>query len=150
MKYFKFLLINIIVFGVLFFSLSLLFPNTINTNKAITILAGKEKVYNTIKSIQHWKQWNAFDKNGSVAIALQSSSNDTIATVWKHQDGQVLYSVHNLVAISDDSTVVNWSLQEKIKWYQPLKKFAALFTNKKTGYAIEISLDNLKKQIETP
>jgi hypothetical protein len=150
MKYIKFILLNVIVFGVFFFLLSLLFPNTINSNKTITVLANKEKIYHTILSLKDWSQWNEFDKIDGITITLKFANKDTIATVWRQKNGSTLLSIHNIITASNDSTIINWQLQEKMKWYQPLKKFAALFTDKRINYAMEISLATLKKQIEVP
>lgn len=149
MKYLKFFLINIIVFGIFFFAISLLFPGTINNSKSITVLANKEKVYQMIKSLSDWKTWNEFSKTNRIEVVLNFASPDSISTTWKKKNGDTLLSSLNLITIGEDSTAVNWVLQKKIKWYQPFNKFATMLTDKEMSRGMEMSLDNLKTLIET-
>ena len=48
MKYVKFLVLNIIVFGVLFTLISLLFPSVIQTSKTINIGGGENKILSSL------------------------------------------------------------------------------------------------------
>ncbi|MBK7885228.1 MAG: hypothetical protein IPJ81_16650 [Chitinophagaceae bacterium] len=121
MKYLKFIGLNIIVFCSLFFFLSLLFPGTISNVKSINIVAGQAKVYHNLQSVNNWKSWSAFNTTDTANIKILLSNKDTIATVWEHNNGTTFLSYHTLTNIDKNSTAINWVIQEKIKWYHPVK-----------------------------
>jgi len=148
MKHFKFLLINIVAFSLLFFLFSLLFPSQVVTSKTVSINAAKEKVKQKILASTDWKDWNT-------AVKDVSAERDN----WEHMD-TMNFSVENnnylqlhaqfiFYTEQDNATLLNWVLIEKLPWYKPWKKFSAMILNKHVAAIMDTSLNNLKVQIET-
>ncbi len=148
MRYIKFIAINIIVFVTFLFLLSLLFPGKVNTQRVKTIKAKKEDVFNTIQTIDSWHQWNELLKNKDISLSLLNTKTDSIA-VAIHQKNRRTFLSTFYITSTNDSSIVYWNMTENIKWYEPHKKFAAIFASKKLGPLMEVSLDNLKNQLES-
>ena len=147
MKHFKFLLINIVAFSLLFFLISLLFPGQVVTSKTIAVNAIKEKVKEKVLDIQSWKDWTQFIK-----------VNDVERQHWNTMD-TMLFSVENnnhsnfttqfiFYTQSPNSTLLNWALIEKLPWYKPWKKFSAMVSGKQVAIVMDSALNNFKTQIE--
>lgn len=149
MKYIKFLIINIIAFSIFFLLFSLLFPSVVHTSKTINIGADEKKIAENIRNTDTWKRWNEFVRSDSVRVNLMNNSTDTIITELVNNKGQKRRAIFIIINDHSDSTIVNWNLEERIRWYEPWKKFAAVLSESKYGYAMEISLGRLKKQMET-
>ena len=77
MKYFKFLLINIVAFSTLFFLFSLLFPGQVVTSKTVSLTVEKEKLVEKLNDTSDWKQWNRFI-NGNAVQNNAGNNNDTL------------------------------------------------------------------------
>jgi hypothetical protein len=147
MKYFKFLLINIIAFSSLFFLFSLLFPSQVVTSKAVSISSTKEKVKEKILATKDWKSWNQFFKVADVEKQNRDDMDTMIFSV-ENLNHKLLGAEFIFYKEETNSVLVNWSLTQKLPWYQPWKKFAAMVSNKQVAAAMETSLNNLKEQAE--
>ncbi|MBP6024121.1 hypothetical protein [Ferruginibacter sp.] len=147
MKYVKFLVLNIIVFGVLFTLISLLFPSVIQTSKTINIGGGENKILNKLSDVTSWKKWNMFSQTDSLTNATVMADSTMIVTKWEFNRGRKLQCEIAVYKSTTDSIPVSFTITEKLKWY-PWEKFRALVSDKAMSNAVELSLDNLKKQIE--
>lgn len=149
MKYLKFFLINVVVFGVFFFLLSLLFPSTVHTSKAINIAAEKKQILQKLNDTSGWKTWNEFIKGNDVKAEWVKNQGDSIVfTNFTNSAGKKMEAVFGIVNSESDSTALNFQLVQRIKWYKPWEKFATLLSEKKFGLPMEMSLANFKKEIE--
>ena len=147
MKYIKFLVLNIIVFGVLFTLISLLFPSVIQTSKTINIGGGENKILNKLSDVTSWKKWNMFSQTDSSTNTTVVADSTTVVTKWEYNRGRKLHCEIAIYRSTTDSIPVSFTITEKLKWY-PWEKFRALVSDKAMSNAVELSLDNLKKQIE--
>lgn len=147
MKYVKFLVLNIIVFGVLFTLISLLFPSVIQTSKTINIGGGENKILSNLSDATSWKKWNMFSQTDSLTNATVMADSTMVVTKWEYNRGRKLQCEIAVYKSTTDSIPVSFIITEKLKWY-PWEKFRALVSDKAMSNAVELSLDNLKKQIE--
>lgn len=147
MRYIKFALLNIIVFGTLITGISLLFPSVIHTSKTINVASPQNNIVTKVNSIHTWKDWNSFSKLGSVPDLTFSTNADAVSTAWEFNEGRNMQCEILVYHASGDSTPVSFLVTEKLKWY-PWEKFRAMASDKAVGNAIEVSLDKLKKQLE--
>lgn len=147
MKYVKFLVLNIIVFGVLFTLISLLFPSVIQTSKTINIGGGENKILSSLFDATSWKKWNMFSQTDSLTNAIVITDSSMVVTKWEYNRGRKLQCEIAVYKSTTDSIPVSFTITEKLKWY-PWEKFRALVSDKAMSNAVELSLDNLKKQIE--
>ena len=150
MKYLKFALINLVVFGFLFFALSLLFPSRVVTSKTIAILAKPNQVAQVIKQTSLWKTWNLMAKDNQTTAQVKNISGDSMLAVSLIRDGRELENHFNIQLLPGDSCLVNYSLLQQLPWYKPWVKMAALFTEGKYNQPVDQSLTNLKLYIEHP
>ncbi len=147
MRYFKFLLINIIAFSSLFFLFSLLFPSQVVTAKAVSITGNKQIIKEKLSNTGDWKNWNAFIKENLVEKGAAASS-DTLYFSFESNGHTINNTQFIIFEEQTASVLVNWTLSEKLPWYQPWKKFSAMVSNKQVAGAMEASLNNFKVQIE--
>ena len=70
-----------------------------------------------------------------------------VVTKWEYNRGRKLQCEIAVYKSTTDSIPVSFTITEKLKWY-PWEKFRALVADKAMSNAVELSLDNLKKQIE--
>ncbi len=148
MKYLKFFLINVLVFAIFFFLLSLLFPAEVNTSKTINIAASPAAIVTKLSDTAKWKSWNEFLKNDVVHGNIVSNQGDSLIFANLTQQSQQLEMVYGIVPTLTDSTILNCKIVQRIKWYQPWKKFATLLSESKFGYPMELSLRNFKTGLE--
>jgi hypothetical protein len=147
MKYIKFLMLNVIVFGTLFTLISLLFPSVIQTTKTINIGGGQTKIAAKLANVAGWGSWNNFVVTDIAVKPITTTDSMAVTTQWKFNKGRNLNCQIAVYAAAADSIPVSFTVTEKLQWY-PWKKFSALVSDKAMGNAIEVSLQNLKKQIE--
>jgi hypothetical protein len=143
MKYIKFLLINVIVFGGLLTLISFLFPSEINTSKTININGSTNKILLAIENIKD-SSWTMFSPADTI---LTISDHGNTLKQWNFSRNKKITCKLLVYKNDGDSTPVNFTVIEKLKWY-PWEKFGALVAGKNISNAIEASLNRLKKQIE--
>ena len=146
MKYFKFILINVIAFGMLFFLFSLLFPSQVVTSATVSVAAAKNVVKKKINNTSDWPIWNALAKNGIINNNTRPGS-DTMLYIIENNNRKV---EANFIIYQEqtNSVLVNWAVVEKLPWYKPWKKFRAMILSKNMAAVMDTSLNNLKTQIE--
>ena len=146
MKYFKFILINVIAFGMLFFLFSLLFPSQVVTSATVSVAATKNVVTKKINNTSDWPIWNALAKNGIINNNTRPGS-DTMLYIIENNNRKV---EANFIIYQEqtNSVLVNWAVVEKLPWYKPWKKFRAMILSKNMAAVMDTSLNNLKTQIE--
>ena len=146
MKYFKFILINVIAFGMLFFLFSLLFPSQVVTSATVSVAAAKNVVTKKINNTSDWPIWNALAKNGIINNNTRPGS-DTMLYIIENNNRKV---EANFIIYQEqtNSVLVNWAVVEKLPWYKPWKKFSAMILSKNMAAVMDTSLNKLKTQLE--
>lgn len=147
MKYFKFLLINIIAFSALFFLISLLFPGQLATSKSISLAADKEKVFSKLNNTAAWKDWNGFVA-GSAVSSTNTSKGDSLSFSFENRNHDLLRTQFNIYQEQTNSVLLSWVLIEKLPWYKPWKKFSAMVLSKEVAAVMDSSLNSFKMQVE--
>ena len=112
MKYFKFILINVIAFGMLFFLFSLLFPSQVVTSATVSVAATKNVVTKKINNTSDWPIWNALAKNGIINNNTRPGS-DTMLYIIENNNRKV---EANFIIYQEqtNSVLVNWAVVEKL------------------------------------
>jgi hypothetical protein len=139
MKYIKFALLNIIVFGGLLFLISLLFPSSVGVSKSISINSDRTKVANTIVAFENWNVYSATNNN----FIVKTDS------VLKVEHNSSYGNLQSLFVLEGENTVnVSWALQQQLKWYNPIQKFSAMVKEKTWIAGMDSSLYKLKQICE--
>ena len=146
MKHFKFLLINIVAFSLLFFLFSLLFPSQVVTSKTVSINKSKGAVIEKLNNTAGWKTWNRFVNEGTVKNNTLNISDTLLFS--SHTSNSEMISNFIIYAEPTNSVLVNWAVVQKLPWYKPWKKFSAMILSKNVAAVMDTSLTNLKMQIE--
>ena len=147
MKHFKFLMINIVAFGSLFFLISLLFPGQVVTAKTVSITGSKEKVLSKLNDTGHWKEWNGFI-SGNKVNANGNNNSDTLSFSFENNNYDLFQTHFNIHEEQTNTVLLNWALVETLPWYKPWRKFSAMVLNKEIAAAMDSSLNNFKTQVE--
>jgi len=164
MRHIKLLLISIVVFIIILFGMSLLFPSNVVISRAVDISANANDVYKKLDNCVVWKSWVTqlndaslqnitatkihSDKLDVTIIAVQS---DKIISQWRVINGNLQESTMRIISSTSmpNAVTVQWQFEEHINWYQPWEKFASLVGDQILGTMMENNLNNLKKQVET-
>jgi|GEM_PF-1616613 len=164
MRHIKLLLISIVVFIIILFGMSLLFPSNVVISRAVDISANANDVYKKLDNCVVWKSWVTqlndaslqnitatkihSDKLDVTIIAVQS---DKIISQWRVINGNLQESTMRIISSTSmpNAVTVQWQFEEHIYWYQPWEKFASLVGDQILGTMMENNLNNLKKQVET-
>lgn len=147
MKHFKFLLINIVAFFLLFFLFSLLFPGQVVTSKTVDVIASKEIVLEKINNTANWKNWNAF-ASGSIIKTNSGRNGDSLVFTFENYNRSLLHTQFSIYQPQTNSVLVSWAVIEKLPWYKPWKKFSAMIVNKEMAAVMDTSLSKFKAQAE--
>jgi hypothetical protein len=136
MKYIKFLSINIIVFGGLFFLISLLLPSSVGVSKSVSINSDRKKVAQQIAVLENWNVYSS----GNNVILLQT---DSLLKINHPSKGYG--NLTSIFIVEGENTVnVSWALRQKLRWYVPWEKFAAMVKEKSWIAGMDSSLNKLK------
>ena len=161
MRLLKLFGVSILIFGILILGLSVLFPSHVRISRAINIGAPMQKVQQELGDIRKWQYWNDmttqkdltnkkfFDSSfasDQMRVKLISVSPDRVLTRWNRNENEAINSGFQLVR-AEDSTVVQWYFDFRLKWY-PWEKFGSIIFDKQLGPPMESSLTRLKKFIE--
>jgi hypothetical protein len=147
MKHFKFLLINIVAFGSLFFLISLLFPGQVVTAKTVSIAGSKEKVLAKLNDTPHWKEWNVLVNDNTVR-ADSNNNSDTLSFSFENRNHNLLHTHFNIHQEPTNTVLLNCALVETLPWYKPWRKFSAMVLSKEIAAVMDSSLNNFKAQVE--
>jgi hypothetical protein len=136
MKYIKFLSINIIVFGGLFFLISLLLPSSVGVSKSVSINSDRKKVAQQIVAFENWNVYSSANNT----IVLQT---DSLLKINHPSKGYG--DLTSVFIVEGENTInVSWALQQKLRWYLPWEKFAAMVKEKSWIAGMDSSLNKLK------
>ena len=161
MRLVKLGLISIVGLFLVIFLLSLLIPSHMKVSRAITIYANVDTVKAYVNDIRQWQYWNALLKNENfhsvkfepslfssteMKIVMLPSDSTGLRTSWERVGQEAVKSGISITAV-DNSTIVQWYFDLKVKWY-PWEKFGSIVFDKELGPPMEQSLEQLKKICE--
>ena len=161
MRFIKLALISLVVLSLLVLGMSLLIPSHVRISRAINITAPKDSLVLQLSDLRNWKEWNALVNNADmtnssysnntvtsdkVQVLLKEVKADTIFTQWNQAGGREIASGFTL-HVQDNTAVVQWYFDFKLKWY-PWEKFGSIIFDKQLGPPMEYSLATLKKLLE--
>ena len=164
MRHIKLLLISIVVFIIILFGMSLLFPSNVVISRAIDISTNANEVYKKLDNCIVWKSWVSQLNDASLQnitatkihsdkldVTISAVQSDKIISQWKVINGNLQESTMRIISSPSmpNAVTVQWQFEEHINWYQPWEKFASLVGDQILGTMMENNLNNLKKLVET-
>ncbi len=160
MKFIKLGLISIVVFYLLIWAITFLFPNTTVMSRAINIAGSKDSLEHLMKNnaipYTEWLTTNNVDiKTGDVSFyrndlfnAERDLNADTIYFEISNSQRQVMKGGIGLYQLAKDSATVQLFYVFKTKWYKPWDKMAQIANDTKYGGHMEAALKKLKQIAE--
>lgn len=116
-------------------------------------------VYEKLKNINNWDQWNEYikalpDKRISsdsisslhLTVCITRSDSSFIESVWRQRNGTTFRGVYHLFP-ADSVTIVQWYFEFTFKWY-PWEKLSSIVYDQQLSPQMEQSLLNLKLSLE--
>lgn len=152
--------------------LSLFIPSKLMVTRAVVINAKGDKVFNEIRDLQNWKNWQPVfirdsanikfdtDANGisnsctweskgkkNKMLITDKKKNSIAATLLRNGENDVLNTISILPLADSNQVQAEWNVLIKLKWY-PWEKFYGLFIEKISGQGYEDALNSLKAYTE--
>lgn len=161
MRFFKLLLISIVIIALLLFAISLVLPSHVRISRAIDITAPTQKIHPHVARLDQWPAWNSLLADTSLIVVSADSHRiqtkrldinlvavtiDSVHTLWQQPDGRAFNSHFSLTS-SAGVTVVQWYFDFRFRW--PWEKFGSLVYDAQMGPGMEKSLTQLKRLVET-
>jgi hypothetical protein len=148
MKYIKFLIINIIVFALLLFCISLVFPSQNALSKSVNLGAGREKCATYLSDSTHWKEWNSLRFQQEHNTGYNRVNTDSVIKIQYDNHRDLVTDIYEIYSADSLENILTWKKIERLPWYAPWKKFKAMVNNKQIAAEMESSLNSLKKNLE--
>jgi hypothetical protein len=142
MKYFKLFIISVLLFGVLFLLLSLLFPKVTYVSRAINIAGPKDSTSKRLPALLS----NAFAAPEAMGTTAYSTSKDTL--FFNIKEVENVKGAVALYAMGPDSTTLQLFYTITTPWYQPVHKFGLMLNEAKYGPSLDSTIENIKKNIQ--
>ena len=169
MRFFKLILVSLVMLCVAVLFVFSLFPSQIRISRVISVHSSKEKIAAALNDLNAWSRWNEFInqpktkkiistpsigeganiESGAIRITMLHGANDTIKTSWLQKDREPFEGGFIFSQTQDDNIVVEWYFNFHFKWY-PWEKLGSMFYDKQLGPVMEKSLANLKNYTENP
>lgn len=137
MKYIKFTLLNIVVFGGLLLLLSLALPSSVafSTDKVFDINAAA-----MMPKIKQFDKWSLLAGKDDVI----KTEGDSIVTI-QHKNEKLGNLTSRFYLSADSTTHINWAVLKPLPWYKPWEKFTAMLQDKGWRSAMDSSFVALEK-----
>ena len=160
MRYFKLFIISVVVFSIIFFCLSLLFPSTTYVSRAVNVKGRKIEVSKSLPLLFYTafieQKITTINVNSEKALKEYLSSeqmnyfpstkyvSDTLlATVKSAAEIEQGVALHEL---GIDSTAVQVFYKIHVPWYKPWKKFALMLNESKYGPSLDSAISRIHRQ----
>ena len=166
MRYIKFAVTGLVILFILLTLIGLLMPSSVTVMRTIEINNPADSVHTYTNNIANWRYWiNGADtayfkqltvsdssKNskiilGNYTVTITDTSSKYITTIWQSSNGSQQLNRLQLYSNAANTTVVNWSFQQQLKWY-PWERLSAMLHDKVFGPSMEASLTKLKQVCE--
>ena len=148
MRYLKLFIISVIVFSILLFCLSLVFPSTTYVSRAVNVKGDKQTFTSKIPEL-HFIAFenNRFKEGEFIRSEVKVSSkqvSDTLLTNTPFssdvKQGLAVYTA------GDDSTTVQVFYKIHVPFYKPWKKFALMLNETKYGPSLDSAISRISRQ----
>lgn len=159
MRVLKLLLISLVVFSILVFLISLLFPSQVRVSRAASIHAAEPGVLANLRDLRSWQHWNEMVQNPELTgvsvspgqfqsdqLQINLKDQEPVRLVWM-KNGITIEGGFNLIPSTGETTIVQWYMDFPLKWY-PWEKFGSIVFDKQIGPVMERSLEKFKKLTE--
>lgn len=149
MRYFKLFIISVVVFSILLFCLSLVFPSTTYVSRAVNVKGERQAVFPLLHKMNmlafHQKSSFAVSKPMILDVQVKRGQNaDTILSDITYSNdikaGLAFYQAGN------DSTTVQVFYKIYAPWYKPWKKFALMLNESKYGPSLDSAIIRISRQ----
>jgi len=162
MRIVKLGLISLVVFYMLIWAITLLFPNVTIVSRAINIAGKKDSISSMIKSNEiSYSSWLttglekvdvrssdiSFYENDLFNAESQANA-DTVYIQLSQEPGKALNGGIGLYQLQPDSATVQLFYVFHTKWYQPWDKMAQIANDAKYGGHLDSALHRLKIVVE--
>jgi hypothetical protein len=157
MKLIKLGVISVAILFTIVTLIGLLFPSKIIVSRTTEIAQHNDSIFAFTKDLFGWQKWvkglqnqpiNAANKTalGNSTIIIISSTPQLIVGKWieKNNDEQLITLS---IIPAQNSTIVNWQFEEKIKWY-PWARLSSMINESVIGTMMEENLARLKQIAE--
>jgi hypothetical protein len=159
MRLLKLLFLSVVVFSILFFLLSFLFPSQVRVSRAASIRSSQHGVLLNLRDMRTWQQWNEMVQNPDLTgisvdsgkfqsdqLQINLKDEEPVRHIWR-KNGIAIEGGFNLIRSAGDNIIVQWYMDFPLKWY-PWEKFGSMLYDKQIGPVMERSLDKFKKLTE--
>ena len=159
MRIIKLIIISAVVLFSLVTAISFLLPSKVRISRAVNIDVPASDVYEKLKQVRDWEQWNEYIKalpektvspdsisSRRLTIHIIRSDTGSIESLWRQPDGTTFTGMYHLIP-RGSVTVVQWYFDFRFKWY-PWEKLGSIVYDKQLGPQMEQSLINLKRSLE--
>jgi len=141
MKYVKLFIISIIVFGLMIFLISLLFPSVTYVSRAMNSAGGQDATRSRLPQLFS----RAFNnQNPKLAFVKDYLPNaDTLQFYVKDYE-QVSGGIA-IYAMGNDSSTIQVFYKITVPWYKPWQKFGLMINEQKYGPSLDTALYRMKE-----
>ena len=159
MRVLKLLVISMIVFAIIMFLVSLLFPSQVRIARAAAVTAPSSELVAKLNDMRNWQQWNEMVNNPEltgVSVSSEKFQSDQLQVIRKDREpakhlwlknGITIESGFNLIPSNGETTIVQWYMDFPLRWY-PWEKFGSILYDKQIGLVMERSLEKFKRMAE--
>ncbi|MES2776550.1 MAG: hypothetical protein V4722_20400 [Bacteroidota bacterium] len=144
MKYFRLFIISVVVFGLMIFCISLLFPSVTYVSRAMNIAGGRDSVRATMPQLFS-KGFN--QQQTQIAFVKDfSASGDTLH--FKINGQEQVNGALAVYAMGEDSTTIQVFYQINTPWYKPWQKFGLMLNEEKYGPSLDTAISRITSPIQ--
>ena len=166
MRFLKLIVISLVFLFVFLTAIGLLMPSSVTVGRSAEINAPVDTVRFYTNNLAHWKLWlNGADtafyeqlttstttkdskiKLGTYLITVIRNDPKYMITLWQGENTREQINRIELYYSSPNSTTVNWSFEQQLRWY-PWERLTAMLHDKIFGPSMEVSLSKLKQVAE--
>jgi hypothetical protein len=148
MRFLKLAFLSLIILFLVVTGLSALIPSHVRISRAIDIQSSQSP-NNYVADLSKWKEWNKFiqQNDTTLSIGLVRATKDSVLTSWQQGSGRK-FEGSFIFLKGQNYTTVQWYFDFHLKWY-PWEKFQSIIYDQQMGPAMEASLTELKRLVET-
>ena len=166
MRFLKLIVISLVFLFVFLTAIGLLMPSSVTVGRSAEINAPVETVRFYTNNLANWRLWlNGADtayykqltstttskdskiKLGTYSITLIRNDPKYMITLWQGENTREQINRIELYYSSPNTTTVNWSFEQQLRWY-PWERLTAMLQDKIFGPSMEASLSKLKQVAE--
>lgn len=164
----KLIIISLIVLSGIVLFVFALFPSEVSVTQFVLINAPVDSVRRTVADVRTWKNWNELVKqsvkggNGSdssvakfdsislrsenLTILLEKVRPDSIVSYWQDRRGKSFIGKF-VIGEANGQTMLAWTMDFHLHWY-PWEKMASMFYDRQLSPVMQVSLVDLRNQLE--